>query len=94
MKILWNIIGYLISSNIVNIFVCQDIYGLFSINAESVPCCDEALTCSRSISVKLKVSESLSVSRYFKWFMIIYKLKITVDHEKTARLLVICQPNA
>ncbi|TSK13160.1 Solute carrier organic anion transporter family member 1C1 [Bagarius yarrelli] len=32
----------------------EDVSGLFSINAESVPCCDEALTCSRAISVKLK----------------------------------------
>ncbi|MCJ8743254.1 hypothetical protein PDJAM_G00091670 [Pangasius djambal] len=32
----------------------EDISGLFSIKAESVPCCDEVLTCSRSISVKLK----------------------------------------
>ncbi|XP_047659780.1 mucin-2-like [Tachysurus fulvidraco] len=32
----------------------EDINGLFSINAESVPCCDEVLTCSRAISVKLK----------------------------------------
>ncbi|KAK3517524.1 hypothetical protein QTP70_012610 [Hemibagrus guttatus] len=39
-----------------------DIYGLFSINAESVPCCDEALTCSRSISVKLKDEVTLILS--------------------------------
>ncbi|XP_053505982.1 mucin-19 [Ictalurus furcatus] len=32
----------------------EDIYGQFSIKAESVPCCDELLTCSRSISVTLK----------------------------------------
>ncbi|XP_060759510.1 mucin-19-like [Neoarius graeffei] len=32
----------------------EDIYGQFSIKAESVPCCDEILTCSRSVSVKLK----------------------------------------
>ncbi|KAK3544801.1 hypothetical protein QTP86_027560 [Hemibagrus guttatus] len=47
---------------VINIFVCQDIYGLFSINAESVPCCDEALTCSRSISVKLKDEVTLILS--------------------------------
>ncbi|XP_058273200.1 mucin-2-like [Hemibagrus wyckioides] len=40
----------------------EDIYGLFSINAESVPCCDEALTCSRSISVKLKDEVTLILS--------------------------------
>ncbi|KAI5094147.1 mucin-19-like, partial [Silurus meridionalis] len=32
----------------------EEIYGLFSIKTESVPCCDEVLTCSRAISVKLK----------------------------------------
>ncbi|XP_058273797.1 mucin-2-like [Hemibagrus wyckioides] len=32
----------------------KDPNGLFSIKAESVPCCDNALTCSRAISVKLK----------------------------------------
>ncbi|KAI5617791.1 mucin-19-like [Silurus asotus] len=32
----------------------EEINGLFSIKTESVPCCDEVLTCSRAISVKLK----------------------------------------
>ncbi|XP_062866095.1 uncharacterized protein LOC134328769 [Trichomycterus rosablanca] len=32
----------------------QDVGGQFSIKSESVPCCDEALTCSRSITVELQ----------------------------------------
>ncbi|KAK2832411.1 hypothetical protein Q7C36_015873 [Tachysurus vachellii] len=39
----------------------EDINGLFSINAESVPCCDEVLTCSRAISVKLKDEVTLTL---------------------------------
>ncbi|XP_060745226.1 mucin-2-like isoform X2 [Tachysurus vachellii] len=34
---------------------------LFSIKAESVPCCDEVLTCSRDISVKLKNEVTLTL---------------------------------
>ncbi|KAM9467822.1 mucin-19-like [Clarias gariepinus] len=37
----------------------EAIDGLFSIQAESVPCCDEVLTCSRSITVKLMDEVSL-----------------------------------
>ncbi|XP_072530311.1 uncharacterized protein [Salminus brasiliensis] len=32
----------------------EDDHGLFAVRVESVPCCDEALTCSRSISVDLQ----------------------------------------
>ncbi|GAA6097174.1 mucin-2-like [Tachysurus ichikawai] len=41
--------------------LAEDINGLFSINAESVPCCDEVLTCSRAISVKLKDEVTLTL---------------------------------
>lgn len=46
--------------NIVLLFqdYCGDGNGSFSVKVGSVPCCDEALTCSRSIILDLKVSDS------------------------------------
>ncbi|XP_076860864.1 mucin 5e [Brachyhypopomus gauderio] len=35
--------------------------GLFAVRVESVPCCDEALTCSRSVSVELQKEVTLTL---------------------------------
>ncbi|XP_034720016.1 mucin-19-like [Etheostoma cragini] len=51
---------------------CGNRNGTFSVRVESVPCCDEALTCSRSIILDLKGEVTLTLS----------DMKVTRRHHK------------
>lgn len=44
---------------------CGTRNGTFSIRVESVPCCDEALTCSRSVILDLQVNVSFSDTQLY-----------------------------
>lgn len=55
---------------------CENRNGTFSVRVESVPCCDEALTCSRAIILDLQVAGHSHFSslkhRFFVHVFIIY----------------------
>uniref|UniRef100_A0A8C4RFL2 VWFD domain-containing protein n=1 Tax=Erpetoichthys calabaricus TaxID=27687 RepID=A0A8C4RFL2_ERPCA len=80
---------------------CGESNGTFRITVESVPCCEEALTCSRSVKITLQVMTTdssvqqidYSVHTVGLYLIITFSNNITVMWDKHTRVTVTLQSN-